>query len=182
MKSQQKVWNNIAFEWNKYKTTSDPIVENFVKKSSANLLDLGCGSGRNFNSSIKKTIIYGLDFSDEMLKLAKTNAKKLKINVNLIQHDLTKKLPFESNFFNNAVCIATLHCIKGKTNRKNLLKETYRILKPKGQLLIKVWNRNSPRFKGKTEKYIKWTDKGERYYYFYSEEEKAKVLGKQEIP
>jgi len=46
-------------------------------------------------------------------------------------------------------------------------------MKPKSKVLIGVWNFKSKRFnqkKGK-EKMIKWTDKGERYYYLFEEEE-----------
>ena len=64
-----------------------------------------------------------------------------------------------------------MHCIKGKTNRQKILKEIYRVLKPNSRLLIKVWNRKSKRFGGKKEKIIRWQDKGERYYYFYTREE-----------
>ena len=46
-------------------------------------------------------------------------------------------------------------------------------MKPIQNLLIGVWNFNSKRFNQKQgkEKMIKWTDKGERYYYLFEEEE-----------
>ena len=168
--SQKEVWNSIAPEWYEFKNHQDPRVIEFVKRSKDNLLDLGSGTGRNFHSGMKTTI-YALDFSSEMLKYADDNAKKLGIKIKLIQHDLNKKLPFQNDFFERIICIATLHCIKGKTNRQKILKEIYRVLKPNSKLLIKVWNRKSKRFGGKKEKIIRWQDKGERYYYFYTREE-----------
>mgnify|MGYP001604640142 CR=1 FL=1 len=173
---QQKVWNAIAPEWSKFKKTNDKEVIAFLKKSKGNILDLGCGSGRYFTKT--KATIYALDFSDEMLKLAKKKARELKIKAELVQHDLTKKLPFKDNFFDNIICIGTLHCIKGEKNRQKILKEIYRVLKPNARVLIKVWNRKSKRFGGKEEKIIKWRDKGARYYYFYIEEELLNELKK----
>jgi hypothetical protein len=46
-------------------------------------------------------------------------------------------------------------------------------MKPHSKALIGVWNFYSKRFnqkKGK-ERLIKWTDKGERYYYLFEEDE-----------
>ena len=204
IKSQQQVWNLIAPEWYEYKNNSDPKVIEFVEKAKGKLLDLGSGAGRNFAKSDAE--IYALDFSEEMLKFAEIKAEKMlgkkianniiktdnkkssiidnllnnhkdnKGNVIFIQHDLTKKLPFEDKTFDNVICIATLHCIKGKANRTKILKEIYRVLAPKGKLLIKVWNRKSKRFGGKKERLIKWTDKGERYYYFYTTDELEKEI------
>lgn len=171
IQNQQQVWNSIAKDWNKFKTTTDPKVEKFMKKSKGNLLDLGCGSGRNFNSNTKATI-YGIDFSQEMIKYAAKRAKKLGIKSNLLIHDIITKLPYKNNFFSNVICIATLHCIEGKNNRIRILKELKRVLKPNVKLLIKVWNKNNRKFKNKgKEKLIRWTNKGSRYYYFYEAEE-----------
>jgi len=167
--SQQKVWNAIAPEWHEFKKNSDKDVTAFLENAKGNILDLGCGTGRYFIKT--KANLYALDFSKEMLKYAKKKLRELKMNAKLIQHDITKKLPFQDNFFDSAICVAALHCIKGKTNREKILKELCRVLKPKSKLLIKVWNRKSKRFGGKKEKIIKWQNKGERYYYFYTEEE-----------
>ncbi len=171
---QKQVWNNIAKEWDSFKTTSDPKVSEFVSKSKGNLLDLGCGSGRNFTKS--QSIIYGIDFSEEMIKHAQERAKKLQLNVKLEVGDIIK-LPYKKDFFDNAIAIAVLHCIPQLENRIKVLKELHRVLKPEGKLLIKVWNRNNKKFKNKgKEKLIKWRDKGERYYYFYEEQELLEQL------
>ncbi|MCX6747114.1 MAG: hypothetical protein NTU63_03205 [Candidatus Pacearchaeota archaeon] len=52
------------------------------------------------------------------------------------------------------------------------MKELFRVLKPKAEIEIAVWNKNSKKFKNSPkERYVKWRDKGERYYYLFDEEE-----------
>jgi ubiquinone/menaquinone biosynthesis C-methylase UbiE len=107
-----------------------------------------------------------------MIKLAKNKAKKKKIKAEFFVSDMSKKLPFENNFFGYAISISAIHCLPPKAHKK-AIEELYRVMKPRSKSLIGVWNFNSKRFnqkKGK-EKLIKWTDKGERYYYLFTEEE-----------
>ena len=77
--NQQKVWNKIALEWNKFRIKPLKEVQEFLKNKKGNILDLGCGTGRNF---IKiNGLIYGIDFSSKMIKFAKINAEKKDIKV-----------------------------------------------------------------------------------------------------
>jgi tRNA (uracil-5-)-methyltransferase TRM9 len=175
--NQEEIWDAIAPEWNIFKNNPDERLIEFLTNTEKNskVLDIGCASGRYFIKM--EAELTGLDFSKEMLKEASKKAKELNIKFKAIQHDLTKTpLPFEDESFNKILCTATLHCIPKKENRLNLLKEIYRILKKDGNFLIKVWNRNSPRFRKKEERLIGWTDKGKRYYYFYTPEELEKQL------
>ena len=168
--SQKKVWNAIAPEWYEFKNHAGEENIKFIKSQKGKILDLGCGAGRNFTKT--KAEIYALDFSPEMIKYAKKKAKQLKIkNIQFFVAD-AKKLPFEENFFDSALCTALLHCIPTKTARKKAIKELYRVLKPKSKALIGVWNVNSKRFKGKRkERLIGWQEIGKRYYYLYDENE-----------
>ncbi len=171
---QRKVWDDIAEDWNKFKRTSDPKVVEFVSKAKGNLLDLGCGSGRNFSKTAAK--IYGIDFSKEMIKYAEIKARDLGVRYDVLVGN-TINLPYEINFFDDAIAIAVLHCIEGSANRKKSIEELYRVLKVGSRVLIKVWNKDHKRFlKKPKEKYVKWLDKGARYYYFYSEDELLKDL------
>jgi len=168
--SQKQVWNNIAEEWHEFKTIPSEKSIEFLKKQKGNILDLGSGSGRHL-VKIKNGKIWLLDFSEEMIKLAKKKAKEKGIEAEYVISDLTK-IPFEDNFFDAAICISSLHCIEGEKNREKTIKELYRVLNPKAKALIGVWNKNSKRFKNSgKEKYVKWRDKGERYYYLYDEKE-----------
>ena len=169
--SQKQIWNKIAPEWHEYKTIPAEHTIKFLKKKSGKVLDLGSGSGRHL-VNIKNGKIYLIDFSKEMLKLAEKKAKKEKINAEFKQANIWE-IPYENEFFDFAICISALHCVEGKQKREKAVKELYRVLKPKAKAEIGVWNIKSKRFKnikGK-EKYVGWTDKGERYYYLYDEKE-----------
>ncbi len=171
IEDQEKLWNKIAPEWNKYKQKPSQSVLNFLKKSSENILDLGSGSGRHL-MEIKNGKYFLQDFSSEMLKFAKQKAEKLNIPYEII-HSKLNKIPKQDNFFDYAICISALHCVETSKKRKKTVEELYRVLKKNGKAYIGVWNINSKRFKEneKKEKMIKWTDKGKRYYYLYNEKE-----------
>jgi ubiquinone/menaquinone biosynthesis C-methylase UbiE len=175
--NQQKIWNAIAPEWHEFKQIPSELSKNFLKKCSGKVLDLGSGSGRHL-TKIKNGKMYLIDFSKEMLKLAKKKAQKKKITAEFIQADLTK-LPFKDNFFDYAIIINSLHCLKPKEHKK-AIKELFRVMKPKSKILIGVWNFNSKRFNQKNgkEKMIKWQDKGKRYYYLFEEKEVHKLFEK----
>jgi len=170
MDNQKQVWNNIAKEWHARKKIPSKLSKSFIKKTNGKVLDFGSGSGRHL-SKIKNGEMYLVDFSKEMLKLAQKKAKIKKIRAKFEQGNLTK-LKFENNFFDFGIAISTLHCLK-PLQQKKAIKELYRVLKPKGKILIGVWNFNSKRFNQKRgkEKLIGWTDKGKRYYYLFDEKE-----------
>jgi len=167
--NQKQIWNEIAPEWNKFKTPSHKTLE-FVKNQYGNLLDLGSGSGRYL---IKKNGLkfYLVDFSKEMIKLAKTKAKKLGIQAEFHIKEL-HKLPFKDNFFDSAICTDALHCIETESKRKKTLKELFRVLKNGAIAKISVWNKDSKRFKNSPkERTVGWREKGKRYYYLYNPQE-----------
>jgi ubiquinone/menaquinone biosynthesis C-methylase UbiE len=87
-----------------------------------------------------------------------------------------EEIPFSDEFFDYAICISALHCVQGGDVRKKVVEELYRVLKKGARAYIGVWNAKSKRFirktrKGEKELMIGWTDKGERYYYLFDEEE-----------
>jgi len=178
--SQEEVWDKIASEWHEFKKTPSKTATDFLNKSKGNILDFGSGSGRNLlglKKSNDKTI-YLVDFSNNMLKLAKKRAKKLEIEIKTIKSPL-EKTDLKDDFFDAAIFTASLHCIPEKENREKGVKELYRILKPGAKAEIEVWNKNSERFKDRPkEKFISWRDKGKRYYYLYDEEELIKLFEK----
>ena len=178
MNNQKQVWENIAEEWHEFKKLPAESTIEFLKKQKGNVLDFGSGSGRHL-IKIKSGKMYLLDFSENMIKFAKKKAKEENINAEFAVSSMAKT-PYENNFFDAAICISALHCLN-KSEQKKAVKELYRILKPKAQIFIGVWNKDSKRLKrhkGK-ETTIGWNDKGQRYYYLFDEKEVHELFEKQ---
>ena len=174
--NQERICDNIAETWNKYKVerfgNKEGLLNKFIKKTDKRVLDLGCGSGRNFVKF--KGTIYGVDFSQIMLDNAQKNAERIGVKA-ILKKSPVYKLDFENNYFDKALFIATLHCVDSDLKRKKALKELYRVLKPGGKAIITVWNKDSKRWKNKPkEKLVSWNVNGEkiwRYYYLFSPKE-----------
>lgn len=179
--TQQQVWNKIAGSWtgswSENSQKSPDYVVNFLKKKKGNILDIGCGEGRNF-IKVDGTI-YGIDFSEKQLEYAKKNAKKKDIKVILVKASADKP-PFVDNFFDAAICIATLHCLENEHTRKKAIEEMHRVLKKGAEAMVVVWNKEAPRFKNKEKQvYLSTEAKGkryERYYYLYDKDELTNLL------
>ncbi len=101
------------------------------------VIDLGSGAG--FDAFIVAPIVgnsgkvIGIDLSDEMLKLAKQNAKKGNYsNVEFVKGDI-EKLPLEGNIAEHIIsnCVINL-----SQNKSAVFKEAFRVLKDKGRLSI----------------------------------------------
>jgi len=164
--TQKQVWNNIAEEWYEFKINPSDKVLKFLKGKKGKILDLGSGAGRHL-IKIKNGKMYLTDFSKNMIKLAKERAKEKKIEAEFAVAEIGK-LPFLDNFFDSAIAIAVFHCIKGEKRRERAVKELFRVMKPRAKALIAVWNKNSKKFRNlEKERYVKWRDKGERYYYLF---------------
>ena len=179
MQEQEKVWDEIGRPWKESRATPLKEVVEFLKNKKGKILDLGCGSGRNFVES-KELEFYGVDFSQKMIDLAKEKNYKQLIKANAWQ------LPFKDSFFDAALYIASLHCIPNEENREKSLQELKRVMKPGARALITVWDKNQEKFKdaGK-ETYIPWIvnvegkeKKAMRYYYLYEKEELIDLLSK----
>ena len=176
---QNEVWENIASPWKIFRVNPDKEVVDFFKDKSGKILDLACGSGRNF-IKIDGTI-YGVDFSKKMLKYAKEHIKKNNFDVELKNENATK-LSFKDNFFDSAIFIRALHCIETEEGREKTLRELLRVLKPKSEALITVWNKDQPRFADlEKDSFIPWEHNGKkfmRYYHLYEKDEFFNLLKK----
>ncbi|MHA2129338.1 MAG: class I SAM-dependent methyltransferase [Promethearchaeota archaeon] len=111
-------------------------------------LDLGCANGRNFKilgTPPKKLV--GIDISFEFLKIARENLtdshlySKFESNfIQLILADI-KYLPIRKDSVRNIFSIATIHHIRSKTNRKDLISQFNNVLKTNGNIVITVWRK-----------------------------------------
>ncbi|MBU2053051.1 MAG: class I SAM-dependent methyltransferase [Nanoarchaeota archaeon] len=168
--NQKQVWNNIAPEWFEFRQEPSWSAREFLKKQKGKIIDLGSGAGRHL-MKIKNSKMYLIDFSPKMIKLAKKKAKEQNIDAEFKVSPM-HKIPYENDFFDAGICFDSLHCIESEKQREQAVKELFRVLKPKAQALISVWNKGSKRFKNAPkEKLVGWRDKGKRYYYLYDEKE-----------
>jgi ubiquinone/menaquinone biosynthesis C-methylase UbiE len=175
MQNQKKLWDNIAKEWHEFRTEKQgQHALDFLKGKTGKILDLGSGSGR-YLMNIKNGKMFLVDFSEEMIKLAKQKAKKENLEADFKVADMTN-LPYENDFFDYAICSSAFHCIK-KENQKKAVQELHRVLKKGGQVEISVWKKDSKRFKNADkEKLVGWRDLGKRYYYLFDKNEIYKLF------
>ncbi len=96
------------------------------------VLDIGCGTGRFAIALAKKCRnVTGVDFSSEMLAIAKEKSKNIK-NIKYLKLDASQKLPFKNNSFDKILCTLVVVHIK---NLQKFLAEMHRVLK-KGGILV----------------------------------------------
>lgn len=179
----REVFNVIAPSWYNYRhwTIFRRELEMLAHEwKEGRLLNLGCGHGADFLPFSHGFELYGVDFAEQMLKLALKYAKKFSYDVNLSTADICF-LPFKDATFDYVISVATYHHLE--TQKQNMaLRELKRILKPGGKAFITVWNRHQPRFwlKGK-EVSVPWKIKEQtlsRYYYLFSRSELVNLVSK----
>src|SRR3990167_561187 len=152
MPDQKEVWNSVGEEWHKYRQHPVSEATEFLKNKRGLILDLACGSGRNF-VKIDGAII-GVDFSERMLRFARANITKNRYNDVFLVNANAEKLPFQDGVFDTVMLSASLHNIKYNRHR-NVLEEINRVSKNKADIFISVWNRDQPRFaNAERESYI----------------------------
>ncbi|HLE06963.1 MAG TPA: arsenite methyltransferase [Candidatus Nanoarchaeia archaeon] len=103
-------------------------------KPDDTVLDLGSGAGIDcFLASKKAKKVIGVDFSDEMLKKARANAKKMGYsNVTFKKGDI-ERLPINTN----SVDIIISNCVINLApNKDKVFKEAYRVLKTSGKMYL----------------------------------------------
>jgi len=193
--NQEKIWDEIANQWHDFRQVRfQPVYwffenycknENYCKKKTGKVLDIGCGNARNLLPfALTGLKCYGIDFSQNMIKLAKQYCKKQYCKKHKIKYTLKKadmkQLPFKSNFFDICILPSSLHNIE--KNPEKALEEMHRVLKSGGVAFVSVWNKWQPRFFLKKKNLlIPWTKQGKsypRHYHLYTWFELRSMLRK----
>jgi ubiquinone/menaquinone biosynthesis C-methylase UbiE len=161
--------------WTIFRTELEAMAQRWQR---GRLLNIGCAHGPDFLPFRQNFELYGLDFSTEMLNLARKYSQKFNFAVNLVLADVSH-LPFTDSTFDWAISVATYHHVKGNEARETALTELRRILKPGGEAFITIWNHWQPRFwlSGR-EVAVPWRTKEKtllRYYYLFSYGEMEKL-------
>jgi tRNA (uracil-5-)-methyltransferase TRM9 len=182
MATNRQVYDDIAESWYGFRHRSRfsaELDEMANRWQQGKLLNVGCAQGPDFLPFKDRFELWGVDFSSQMLTLAKKYAAKFNLKVDLILADATC-LPYPDNTFDCAIAVAVYHNIRGYNNRQMALAELRRVLKPGGEAFITVWNKWQPRFlrRGK-EINVPWRSGRKtylRYYYLYSYPELRNLL------
>lgn len=129
------LWNSERLFFEKYLNKNDYI------------LDLGCGAGRTtfalYNLGYKNII--GVDIAEKLIEYAKNYSEDNNVNIDFEVGDATK-LRFDDNTFDVVIFSYNgMQCIPGEENRKNVLKEVHRVLKPNGYYIFTAHDRHNPK-------------------------------------
>ncbi len=102
------------------------------------ILDLCCGQGRHsVRLAEKGFFVVGLDYSEELLKLAvKHNSKS---NLWFVKGDM-RNIPFQTNMFDAVINLFTSFGFFSDDENLQVLKSVASVLKPKGKLILDYWN------------------------------------------
>lgn len=135
-KSQAKKYAEYAPDSFSWRYLEKPLIDKLFSKGlkkSAKILDAGCGTGRLLSyltkSKVQAKNIIGVDFSPEMLSIARENNPKVKI----VESDLSH---FNSaTKFDLIICAHVMHFLD-KTGYKKTLENFYTLLGPNGRLFV----------------------------------------------
>ena len=107
------------------------------------LIDLGCGTGRHtVHFAAKGFDVTGVDLSQYMLIQTAAKCHERGVRADLHQLNLCDLSTFPDGGFDAAICMfSTLGMIRGGANRRTLLREVRRILRPGGRFIFHVHNR-----------------------------------------
>jgi len=152
------------YEENKLAYLSELEVLKKVVPAKGECLEIGVGTGRFAQPLGIKT---GIDPSSRMLKIAKTRGIKTYLGVG-------ENLPFSDKEFDFVLIVITICFVQ---NPEQVIKESRRVLKDNGKLIIGIIDKNSYLGKFYQEKKLQ----GHRFYKeanFYSTEEVVEILKK----
>lgn len=119
------------------------ILENLDIKPGMRILEVGCGRGF-YEAAVVKIYpgvkIVGVDLNEKYLEVARRAVKD--DNVTFLKADATK-LPFGNGEFDRIICTEVLEHIR---DDERVIREIFRVLKPRGKVLITVPNKDYPFF------------------------------------
>jgi tRNA (uracil-5-)-methyltransferase TRM9 len=170
MTTNKEVFDEIAESWYRFRHRSRfsrELEEMATRWRRGKLLNVGCAHGPDFVPFKNNFELWGVDFSTQMLKMAQKYAAKFNLQVKLVIADAIS-LPYPDNTFDCAIAVAVYHNIRWDKQRRKVLRELKRVLKPGGEAFITVWNKWQPGFwlKGK-EINMPWKSIRKTYYRYY---------------
>ena len=117
-----------------------PEIIDFNRFKNKNLLEVGCGIGTDLVRFAKAgAIVTGIDISISAIELANQNFSQqgLSADLRIMNGEATE---FKDNTFD---AIYAFSVLQYSLNAQKMVNEMYRVLKPGGEAILMVYNRNS---------------------------------------
>lgn len=136
-------------------------------------VEVGCGNGKNMiylqSNGFEK--VCGCDVSTEFVNICKNK------HLNVMEANILN-LPYESNTFDNVLCVAVIHHLTTKHDRILAIKELLRITKQNGSIFIsvssveKLFSKHCRKLNDNNDYAIDWNCSGsERFYHLFENKE-----------
>ncbi len=144
---------------------------------TANVLDLGCGGGRNLAVFAQRGHrVVGLDASSRLLARATAKAGR----GGLVRGDVVA-LPFADASFDAVHCVAAIHHLAAAEERRQGAVEAARVLRLGGLVLFSAWAHEQDRFaSGPADVDVPWRCADgrvvPRFYHLFREGELASLV------
>ncbi len=135
------------------------LVDQADVKAGQKILDVGCGTA-TLAIALKKrctaAIVHGLDGDPKILAIARRKTQRENIKV-FLEQGISYSLPYENASFDCVVSSLFFHHLTPE-NKKNTLREIWRVMKPKGSLHIADWGKPDGRLMVLASKPVEWLD------------------------
>lgn len=135
MLTKNKLWSKIYIRvfWNMdFLEIAEKILKMIPENFSGSLLDVPCGTINltlEYYSKLKDAEIEALDYTEEMLEIARDRVSRLELeNINIVEGDVAD-LPYEDEYFDIVTSMNGFHSFPDKDKSYS---ETARVLKKGG--------------------------------------------------
>ena len=107
------------------------------KVEDRNILDLGCGTGRNANYLAENNNVIGIEISKTAISLAKERAKEMGVNVDYRTGDIGEHYDIKDNSIDVILDVTSSNSLSD-VGREIYLSEMNRILKNDGYIFVRA--------------------------------------------
>ncbi|WP_042223588.1 demethylmenaquinone methyltransferase [Oceanobacillus manasiensis] len=127
---------NSIISFQRHKSWRKDVMRKMNMPEGSHVLDVCCGTG-DWAISSATTVgptgkVIGLDFSENMLSIAKEKKKELQLSQLELIHGNAMELPFEDNSFDY---VTIGFGLRNVPDYATVLKEMYRVVKPAGKVV-----------------------------------------------
>lgn len=140
----EKYYLSIYFKKEAFKNTQEEvkfIIKTLNLPKGAKILDLACGQGRHTIGLAKRGYeVIGLDLNNDLLNVAKKDAKKEKVKLRLIQGDMRGKF-FKNEFDAVINLFSSFGYFENEQENIKVLENINKSLKSNGKFLIDLLNK-----------------------------------------